>query len=61
MSCNSGAGAARNMGIREAAGDYIAFQDGDDKWRLDKLKMQIDYMLKKGHQIMFCPYNFSST
>ena len=37
---NIGAGAARNLGAKEARGVYIAFQDSDDQWRNDKLQLQ---------------------
>lgn len=37
----SGAQAARNRGIWEAKGDWIAFQDSDDEWLPDKLEKQL--------------------
>lgn len=37
-----GAAKARNVGIKNAIGEYIAFQDSDDEWFTDKLKTQVD-------------------
>lgn len=53
---HSGANKARNYGIANAKGDYIAFQDSDDEWSLNKLEIQMAFMETNGYLACFSPY-----
>ncbi|MBE9046990.1 glycosyltransferase family 2 protein [Pleurocapsales cyanobacterium LEGE 10410] len=41
---NRGASAARNAGIRQAQGEYLAFLDGDDLWLPQKLAKHVEHL-----------------
>lgn len=43
---NKGPAEARNMGIANSEGEYVAFLDQDDAWLPDKLRMQVEVMEK---------------
>ena len=56
---NSGPSIARNTGIRESRGNYIAFNDSDDLWLPDKLKMQMEKMKSEDETgMVYCCYTY---
>ncbi|WP_010276883.1 glycosyltransferase family 2 protein [Paenibacillus senegalensis] len=46
---NVGAAVARNIGIQQSEGRWIAFQDSDDIWFEDKLLRQMSVIKKNGY------------
>lgn len=51
---NQGACVARNHGIEAAKGEYIAFQDSDDKWEPKKLEKQLQVLLTNDNVDIVC-------
>lgn len=54
---NRGLAGARNTGIREARGDYIALLDSDDFWAKDKIEKHVALMLANPR----CGVSFSAS
>lgn len=53
---NLGAGLSRNYGIKKSRGKFISFIDADDIWSKNKIKEQIKFIQKKGHDFTCCNY-----
>ena len=50
---NEGPGPARNLGVREAHGSYLAFLDADDVWLPEKTERQMQAMDSAGLDMVF--------
>lgn len=51
LPANRGAPTARNVGVRAASGEFIAFLDSDDVWHESKLVVQLSVMKASGATI----------
>lgn len=56
---NKGAALARNRGVAEAKGRYIAYLDADDLWQPDKLEKELAFIRKKDVAFAFTGYEFA--
>lgn len=53
---NKGAGAARNVSLKNASGRYITFLDADDLWESTFLEEMILFMKQEKAEIAYCSY-----
>lgn len=56
---NKGAALARNRGVKESKGRYIAYLDADDLWKPRKLERELRFMQEADAAFVFTGYEFA--
>lgn len=56
---NQGAARARNRGLQEATGRYLAYLDADDLWEPEKLEKELRFLKEKNAAFAFTGYEFA--
>jgi len=55
---NHGLAAARNTGIEQTSGDYVAFLDDDDEWKPRRIEAQVDRLAEERNKddlgVIYC-------
>ncbi|MDX4975371.1 glycosyltransferase family 2 protein [Myroides odoratimimus] len=54
---NGGVSKARNTGLKNSTGEFIAFLDSDDEWYNDKIEKQLPYLLNNTADFISCLRN----
>ena len=57
MSSNKGSSNARNIGIKNANGQFISFQDSDDIFYPNKIEKQLKNIINRNSILDFCKIN----
>lgn len=53
LETNKGAAGARNYGVSQAQGEYVAFIDDDDEWKLEKLEILYKVIKQKTPNLIY--------
>lgn len=58
LDSNSGSPAApRNFGINKVSGEFVTFLDSDDCWEINKVELQLEFMIQKCIDFSCTSYN----